>query len=303
MVSSNFPFTTDMKVTNSQSVESISLSVALAVSGVSSAVSIWKMRQMNRNLNWKVVIFSHYTCSRAMVFKSSSVNESSSAAFWRSASLLICHCKSFLVVEGFRPESESKALVMGAHTLKGQVFGSSFLLTRLPMGGYSLICLGGQINDPSSGKNPNPSLLSPTPQSQSRTLEGLFEVTQRPSKALNNGGYFCFQRLIWCRQASGAFVKKGPSTPFKTNYHKPWLYDLVFLAPKMPHPSTQIATSLVHWPVRSADLVTLDFPPGPDAASMTLSRLALRGQVWSQNLRETRFLPLETRFFWHFAQI
>ena len=55
---------------------------------------------------------------------------------------------------------------------------------------------GGQINDPSSGKNPFPSLLSPTPQSQSRTLEGLFEVTQRPSKALNNGGYFCFQRLI-----------------------------------------------------------------------------------------------------------
>ena len=237
-----------------------------------------------------------------MVFKSSSVNESSSAAFWRSASLLICHCKSFLVVEGFRPESESKALVMGAHTLKGHfrikfssdAFAHGWLFTYLP---------GGQINDPSSGKNPFPSLLSPTPQSQSRTLEGLFEVTQRPSKALNNGGYFCFQRLIWCRQASGAFVKKGPSTPFKTNYHKPWLYDLVFLAPKMPHPSTQIATSLVHWPVRSADLVTLDFPPGPDAASMTLSRLALRGQVWSQNLRETRFLPLETRFFWHFAQI
>ena len=140
MVSSNFPFTTDMKVTNSQSVESISLSVALAVSGVSSAVSIWKIRQMNRNLNWIVVIASHYTCSRAMVFKSSSVNESSSAAFWRSASLLICHCKSFLVVEGFRPESESKALVMGAHTLKGHfrikfssdAFAHGWLFTYLP---------------------------------------------------------------------------------------------------------------------------------------------------------------------------
>ena len=87
-----------------------------------------------------------------MVFKSSSVNESSSAAFWRSASLLICHCKSFLVVEGFRPESESKTAVMGSHTLKGH-FRIKFSSDAFAHG-YSLICLEAKSMTPYQGKNP-----------------------------------------------------------------------------------------------------------------------------------------------------
>ena len=46
--------------------------------------------------------------------------------------------------------------------------------------------LVGKINAPSSGKK-NSLLLDPaTPSSPSRTLEGLFELTQRPSRALDS---------------------------------------------------------------------------------------------------------------------
>ena len=45
---------------------------------------------------------------------------------------------------------------------------------------------GGQINDPSSGKHYSLPFLPATPSSASRTLEGLFELTQRPSRALDS---------------------------------------------------------------------------------------------------------------------
>ena len=44
---------------------------------------------------------------------------------------------------------------------------------------------GGQINDPSSGKNFSLPFLPATPLSLSWILEGLFELTQRPSRALD----------------------------------------------------------------------------------------------------------------------
>ena len=43
---------------------------------------------------------------------------------------------------------------------------------------------GGQINDPSLGKHYSLPFLPATPSSPSRTLEGLFELTRRPSQAL-----------------------------------------------------------------------------------------------------------------------
>ena len=45
---------------------------------------------------------------------------------------------------------------------------------------------GGQINDPLSGKHFFSSVLPATPPSLSQTLEGLFELTQRPSRALDS---------------------------------------------------------------------------------------------------------------------
>ena len=45
---------------------------------------------------------------------------------------------------------------------------------------------GGQINDPSSGKHYSLPFLPATPSSPSRTLEGLFELTRRPSQALDS---------------------------------------------------------------------------------------------------------------------
>ena len=44
----------------------------------------------------------------------------------------------------------------------------------------------GQINDPSSGKYYSLPFLPATPSSPSRTLEGLFELTRRPSRALDS---------------------------------------------------------------------------------------------------------------------
>ena len=57
------------------------------------------------------------------------------------------------------------------------IFSGSFLwkIIELP---------GGQINDPSPGKHYSLPFLSVTPSSPSRNLEGLFELTQRPSRAL-----------------------------------------------------------------------------------------------------------------------
>ena len=45
---------------------------------------------------------------------------------------------------------------------------------------------GGQINDPLSGKHYSLLFLQATPSSPSRTLEGLFELTLRPSPALDS---------------------------------------------------------------------------------------------------------------------
>ena len=44
---------------------------------------------------------------------------------------------------------------------------------------------GGQINDPSLGKHYSLPFLPATPLSQSQTLERLFELSRRPSRALN----------------------------------------------------------------------------------------------------------------------
>ena len=44
---------------------------------------------------------------------------------------------------------------------------------------------GGQINDPSLGKDFSLPFLPSTPSSPSQTLEGLFELTWRPSRALD----------------------------------------------------------------------------------------------------------------------
>ena len=44
----------------------------------------------------------------------------------------------------------------------------------------------GQINDPSSGKHYSLLFLPATPLSPSLTLEGLFELTRRPSRGLNS---------------------------------------------------------------------------------------------------------------------
>merc|ERR1712198_804814 len=45
---------------------------------------------------------------------------------------------------------------------------------------------GGQINDPSLGKHYSLPFLPATPPSPSRTLEGLFELTRRLSRALDS---------------------------------------------------------------------------------------------------------------------
>merc|ERR1711923_120706 len=45
---------------------------------------------------------------------------------------------------------------------------------------------GGQINDPLSGRHYSLPFLPATPSSPSRNLEGLFELTRRPSRALDS---------------------------------------------------------------------------------------------------------------------
>ena len=61
----------------------------------------------------------------------------------------------------------------------------------------------GQINDPLLGKHYSLPFLSATPSSPSRTLEGLFELTWRPSKAINSPSvlFLELQRhkyTVWC---------------------------------------------------------------------------------------------------------
>ena len=60
-----------------------------------------------------------------------------------------------------------------------QFFSVSFLSKLIDL-------LGGQITDPQSGKHYSLPFLLATPLSPSRTLEGLFELTQRPSRALDS---------------------------------------------------------------------------------------------------------------------
>ena len=69
---------------------------------------------------------------------------------------------------------------------------------------------GGQINDPSSGKHYSLPFLPATPSSPSRTLEGLFELTRRPSRALDSP------------RALLPELQRYKDT-VNNNWHKPWL--------------------------------------------------------------------------------
>ena len=60
-----------------------------------------------------------------------------------------------------------------------QFFSVSFLCKLIDLPGV-------QINDPSSGKHYSLPFLPATPSSPSRTLKGLFELTRRPSRALDS---------------------------------------------------------------------------------------------------------------------
>ena len=78
---------------------------------------------------------------------------------------------------------------------------------------------GGQINDPSSGKYFSLSFLPVTPSSPSRSLEGLFELTRRPSRALDSPRALLpelqrYKDTVRCA-ALGAEVR-GPRTPSRT---------------------------------------------------------------------------------------
>ena len=53
-------------------------------------------------------------------------------------------------------------------------------------GGRIVDLAGGQINEPSLGKCYSLPFLPATPSSPSRTFEGLFELTRRPSRALDS---------------------------------------------------------------------------------------------------------------------
>ena len=70
---------------------------------------------------------------------------------------------------------------------------------------------GGQINDPSSGKHYSLPFLPATPSSPSWTLEGLFELTRSPSRALNLDAYIASE-LQRCKDTvrCGALGAKVP---------------------------------------------------------------------------------------------
>ena len=80
-------------------------------------------------------------------------------------------------------ESCTKSYVSKPMLLKHQVWTLTQFFTVSFL--YKLIDLPlGQINDPSSGKHYSLPFLPATSLSPPRTLKGLFELTQRPSRAL-----------------------------------------------------------------------------------------------------------------------
>ena len=75
----------------------------------------------------------------------------------------------------------------------------------------------GPINDPLSGKHFSLPFLPATPSSPSRTLEGLFELTRRPSRALDSPrallpGLQRYKDTVRCAAAR----RGGPRTPSTT---------------------------------------------------------------------------------------
>ena len=90
---------------------------------------------------------------------------------------------------------------------------------------------GGQINDASSEKHYFLWFLPATPSSPSWTLEGFFEPTRRPSRALTRL-VRCFQNSRNCRTLSGVpGCRKGPWTPSRTtgaNFDCAFVADALF---------------------------------------------------------------------------
>ena len=73
--------------------------------------------------------------------------------------------------------SESEFLAMSAGLATNSIFPFGKKIIDLP---------GGQINAPSSGKHYSLPFLPATPSSPSHALEGLYELTRRPSRALDS---------------------------------------------------------------------------------------------------------------------
>ena len=84
-----------------------------------------------------------------------------------------------------RRKKRLKRIHFGHHSWSTQVcpltqfYALSFLLKIIDLP-------GGQINDPFSGKHYSLPFLPATPSFPSRTIEGLFELTRRPSRALHS---------------------------------------------------------------------------------------------------------------------
>ena len=76
----------------------------------------------------------------------------------------------------------------------------------------------GQINDPSSKKHFSLPLLPATPSSMSRTLEGLFELTRRLSRALDLPRALLpeLQRIKDTHRQGCRARRGGPRTPSRT---------------------------------------------------------------------------------------
>ena len=71
------------------------------------------------------------------------------------------------------------------------------------------------MNDPSSGKHYSLPFLPATPSSPSRTLEGLFELTRRPFRALDSCVASGTTEIQGHRQVCSA-RREGPKTTSKT---------------------------------------------------------------------------------------
>ena len=109
---------------------------------------------------------------------------------------------------------------------------------------------GGKINDPSLGKHYSLLFLPATPSSLSWTLEGLFELTRRPSRALDSS-YALLPELLdftlgpWIAGTLGPRLivgavpptrePVGPSDPVLWP-HKPWLASRRSGCGEAPHP-------------------------------------------------------------------